>query len=85
MDGQFKKETEDLFGVSWNWIRTGELKKETEGLIFTAQDLALRPNNNKKQVTHSNTNWRPGHGLASTFQVKHAHSHITWSSLSSFA
>ena len=38
---QFKRETEDLSGVSWNWIRTGELKKETEGLIFAAQDQAL--------------------------------------------
>ena len=38
---QFKKETEDLSDVSWKWIRTGELKKETEGLIFAAQDQAL--------------------------------------------
>ena len=34
LNGQFKGETEDLSGVSWNWIRTGELKKETEGLIL---------------------------------------------------
>ena len=44
LHGHFKKETEDLSGVSWNWIRTGELKKETEGLIFAAQDQALRTN-----------------------------------------
>ena len=44
LHGQFKRETEDLSGVSWNWIRTGELKKETEGLIFAAQDQALRTN-----------------------------------------
>ena len=30
---QFKRETEDLSGVSWNWIRTDELK-ETDGLFF---------------------------------------------------
>ena len=42
LHGQFKGETEDLSGVSWNWIRTGELKKDTEGLIFAAQDQALR-------------------------------------------
>ena len=36
LHGQFKRETEDLSGVSWNRIRTGELKKETEGLIFAA-------------------------------------------------
>ena len=44
LHGQFKRETEDLSDVSWNWIRTGELKKETEGLIFAAQDQALRTN-----------------------------------------
>ena len=36
LHGQFKGETEDLSGVPWNWIRTGKLKKETEGLIFAA-------------------------------------------------
>ena len=42
LHGQFKRETADLPGVSWNWIRTGELK-EKEGLIFVAQDQqALR-------------------------------------------
>ena len=44
LHGQFKKETEDLSGVSWNWIKTGQLKEETEGLIFAAQDQALRTN-----------------------------------------
>ena len=42
LHGQFKRETEDLSSVSWNCIRTGELMKETEGLIFTMQDQALR-------------------------------------------
>ena len=44
LHGQLKRETEDLSGVSWNWIRTGELKKETERLIFAAQDQALSTN-----------------------------------------
>ena len=48
---QFKREKEDLFDVSWNWIRTGELKKETEGLIFAAQDQALRTNAIKANVS----------------------------------
>ena len=34
LHGQFKRETEDLSGVSLNWIKTGERKNETEGLIF---------------------------------------------------
>ena len=52
--GQFKWETEDLSGVSWNWIRTGELKKETEGLIFAAQDQALRINAVKARIENQN-------------------------------
>ena len=54
LHGQFKRETEDLSGVSWNWIRTGELKKETEGLIFAAQDQALRTNAVKARIENEN-------------------------------
>ena len=54
LHGQFKRETEDLSGVSWNWIRTGELKKETEGLIFAAQDQALRTNAIKARIENQN-------------------------------
>ena len=50
--GQFKTEKEDLSGVSWNWIRTGELKKE--GLIFAAQDQALRTNAIKAKIENQN-------------------------------
>ena len=42
LQGQFKRGKEDLSGVSWNWIRTGELNKETEGFSFAAQDQALK-------------------------------------------
>ena len=51
---QFKKETSDLSGVSWNWIRTCELKKGTEGLIFAAQDQALRSNAVKARIEKQN-------------------------------
>ena len=54
LHGQFKRETEDLSGVSWNWIRTGELKKETEGLIFAVQDQALRTNAVKARIENQN-------------------------------
>ena len=54
LHGPFKRETEDQSGVSWNWIRTGELKKETEGLIFAAQDQALRTNAIKARIEHQN-------------------------------
>ena len=36
LHGQFKRETDDLSSVSWNWIKTGDFKKETEELIFAA-------------------------------------------------
>ena len=58
LHGQFKRETEDLSGVSWNWIRTGELKKETEGLIFAAQDQALRINAVKARIENQNVSSR---------------------------
>ena len=53
-------ETEDLSGVSWNWIRTGELKKETEGIIFAAQDQALRTNAVIARIENQNVSskWR---------------------------
>ena len=54
LHGQFKRETEDLSCFSWNWIRTGELKKETEGLIFAAQDHALRTNAVKGRIENQN-------------------------------
>ena len=54
LHGQFNRETEDLSGVSRNWIRTGELKKETEGLIFAAQDQALRTKAIKARIENKN-------------------------------
>ena len=54
LHGQFKRETDDLSGVSWEWIRTGELKKETEGLIFAAQDQAQRTNAVKARIENQN-------------------------------
>ena len=54
LHGQFKRETEDLSGVSCNWIRTSELKKETGGLIFAAQDQALRTNAIKARIENQN-------------------------------
>ena len=54
LHGQFKRETEDLSGVSWNWIRTGELNKETEGLIFAVKDQALRANAVQARIENHN-------------------------------
>ena len=54
LHGQFKRETDDLSGGSWEWIRTGELEKETKGLIFAAQDQALRTNAVKARIENQN-------------------------------
>ena len=37
-------------GKTWNWLRKGDLKKETEGLIIAAQDQSLRTNAFKARV-----------------------------------
>ena len=35
---------------SWNWLRNGHLKKETESLIASAQDEVVRTNNIKTKI-----------------------------------
>ena len=35
---------------TWDWLRKGRLKKETEGLITAAQDQALRRNSIKHRI-----------------------------------
>ena len=40
--GKFIRETEEVSEETWGWIRKGYLKKETEVLIFEAQEQALR-------------------------------------------
>ena len=51
LHGQFLRQTHDVRGVaSWDWLNKGDLKKETEGLITTAQDQALRTNAIKARI-----------------------------------
>ena len=38
---------------TWEWLRRGELKKETEGLITAAQDQSLRTNVMKARIEKS--------------------------------
>ena len=48
---QFQKGTEDNRAeISWNWLRKGTLKKETEGMLLAAQDQALRTNSIKHRI-----------------------------------
>ena len=52
----FYKETMDVRDEenSWNWLKNGYLKKETEGTILAAQDQALRTNWIKSNVDKEN-------------------------------
>ena len=40
--------------ATWDWLRKGDLKKETEGMIKAAQDQALRTNAIKAKVEKQN-------------------------------
>ena len=45
LDGQFLKGTEELRNPDlWDWLKTGTIKKESEGLVTAAQDQAVRTN-----------------------------------------
>ena len=54
--GEYIKQTEVMDENSWRWLKNGQLKKETEGLIIAAQDQALRTKLSSttsiKQVKH---------------------------------
>ena len=51
LHGQFRKGTDDIRGGrSWDWLKKGYLKKETESTIIAAQDQALCTNNMRKVV-----------------------------------
>ena len=39
---------------SWRWLQNGYLKKETEGMIFAAQEQALRTNSVKCYIDKTN-------------------------------
>ena len=50
LHGQFFRGTENRDERSWEWLKRGKLKKETEGLLFVAQDQALRTNSVKSRI-----------------------------------
>ena len=55
LHGQFIRETEKVADKqSWSWLKQGDLKRETESLIFAAQEQALRTNAIKASIDKQN-------------------------------
>ena len=51
LHGQIFRQTREIHDPeSWGWLRDGELKKETEGLIMAAQTQLLRTNTIKANI-----------------------------------
>ena len=51
LHGQYVRSTEEMRDhKSWNWLKRGTLKKETEGTLMAAQDQALRTNAIKSRI-----------------------------------
>ena len=45
LHGQFVRQTKEVGNQDrWQWLRNGTLKRETESLIFAAQEQAIRTN-----------------------------------------
>ena len=54
MNGQHLRQTEvNSAKETWQWMKRGSLKRETESLIIAAQDQALRTNYRKAKVEKS--------------------------------
>ena len=55
LHGKFVRGTEEESGSkTWAWLKKGDLKKETEGLLTAAQDQALRTNVMKARIEGAN-------------------------------
>lgn len=50
LHGQYIRKVEDMKTCSWKWLKSGWLKKETEGLLLAAQDQALPTRNYKVAI-----------------------------------
>ncbi|XP_063952186.1 uncharacterized protein LOC135153479 [Lytechinus pictus] len=56
MHGQHLRQTEEFAGPeSWQWLKRGRLKKETESMLVAAQDQAIRTNYRRAKVEKEHT------------------------------
>ena len=54
LHGQFVRQTKEVGNQDrWQWLRNGTLKRETESLIFAAQEQAIRTNVIKGKIDKS--------------------------------
>ena len=54
LHGQNPRQTKDIVSKeSWKWLKEGSIKRETESLIFAAQEQALRANQIKAKIDQS--------------------------------
>ena len=54
LHGQFVQQTKEVGNQDrWQWLRNGTLKRETESLIFAAQEQAIRTNVIKGNIDKS--------------------------------
>ena len=53
MAGQYLRQVENIQAKeSWNWLKYGDLKRETEGTILAAQEQALRTRSIQRRIEH---------------------------------
>lgn len=50
LHGQYPTKTDEMNISSWRWLKTGYMKKETEGFLMAAQDQALPTRNYKVTI-----------------------------------
>ena len=54
LHGQFMQQTKEVGNQDrWQWLRNATLKRETESLIFAAQEQAIRTNVIKGKIDKS--------------------------------
>ena len=57
LDGRFKPLINNIsHQKTWTWLRTGNLKRETESLLIAAQDNAIRTNDIKARIDKTQQN-----------------------------